>query len=773
MGTAVIYPMALLRVADYLQIDRQRAPAVLLQLRKPQSPVSVREWQKHRAVQDIAPAIDPRGKMVTVSTTLGLSLYLQVRELLEGLQSEMDHSTAVLDEVYGTLTELKLNQLSLSTRRIYSNLRSPAYRNSLPYVPNQTGFTADPHVLTLLVEPLYGKHPSVGVRELIQNSADAVCELRAWCEARRLAVQSLDLPILDGDVLVDFVKRNDDSWFLQVRDRGIGMSAETIQNYFLRAGASFRRSSEWAKEFLDEQGQPRVLRTGRFGIGAFAVFLLGPSFKLWTRHAGADRSMGYMIEASANSQLIEIKRVDGLQIGTTIEVTISDESAASLGLDKENYTGYDSIEPKIDWFCWSWPKIVKSVCRGTKRRELRAENKIPIRVKKTPPDWFVIHPQGFDAVYWSFGDGPRLSCNGLRLADPAYSLTDAYFEWPEASQLRAPVLAVVDSAANLPVTTQRYGLSGTLPFLDDLVRDVTVSFIAHALVCGPTSRVDAVSLLYTHPLVSGQYSVHDIRDIGEVGRLFSRGDLRWCATASETVPADSWLCSLLQVQSYAVCGEIVFQRYARSDIEKLRLDQTVLADCAVIPWHILVDEREFSRGRGERLPAELLWRLANEGVKALGLEPEASRVLVSTTDRFVFSSGDEDIWRQVTVPVSRGNRFETTVGTIHSPISLTALIDDLETWSAMGDRRYYDPYSKVVYAAEIRAKPEKRTPETLIAKLWNECLGPKAIPFDAAAREGLIAHGSKHPELKRHIDAWKKMKRAGSKWVLSGRDNAA
>jgi hypothetical protein len=41
MGTAVLYPMALLRVADYLQIDRQRAPAVLLRLRNPQSPVSV------------------------------------------------------------------------------------------------------------------------------------------------------------------------------------------------------------------------------------------------------------------------------------------------------------------------------------------------------------------------------------------------------------------------------------------------------------------------------------------------------------------------------------------------------------------------------------------------------------------------------------------------------------------------------------------------------------------------------------------------------------
>lgn len=67
MGSAVLYPMVLLRVADYLQIDRQRAPAVLLQLRDPQSPVSIREWAKHQAVlkigQDMA---NPSGVRVTV-----------------------------------------------------------------------------------------------------------------------------------------------------------------------------------------------------------------------------------------------------------------------------------------------------------------------------------------------------------------------------------------------------------------------------------------------------------------------------------------------------------------------------------------------------------------------------------------------------------------------------------------------------------------------------------------------------------------------------------
>jgi molecular chaperone HtpG len=124
----------------------------------------------------------------------------------------------------------------------------------------------------------------VGVRELTQNAVDAVCEPKAWCATHGKSVDSLDLPEQDGDVLIEFIKRENGTWVLRVRDRGIGMQSITIQNYFLRAGASFRRSTEWAKEFLDEQGKPRVARAGRFGIGAFAVFLLA-------RRSGCRRDM--------------------------------------------------------------------------------------------------------------------------------------------------------------------------------------------------------------------------------------------------------------------------------------------------------------------------------------------------------------------------------------------------------------------------------------------------------------------------------------------------
>src|SRR5687767_10401763 len=150
--------------------------------------------------------------MVTVSNDLSLSLYLQLRDLLNDLQSEMDHSTAVLDEAYGTRTDLGMNRLSLTTRRVHSNLYSSAFRDSLPFVPEGTGFAADPNILTLLVEPLYGKSPGVGVRELIQNSVDAVQELHSWCGMRMLDVARLGLREQDCDVLVDFIRRDVGPW---------------------------------------------------------------------------------------------------------------------------------------------------------------------------------------------------------------------------------------------------------------------------------------------------------------------------------------------------------------------------------------------------------------------------------------------------------------------------------------------------------------------------------------------------------------------------------
>ena len=782
MGTAVLYPMALLRVADYLQIDRQRAPAVLLQLRNPQSPISVQEWQKHLAVQHIGPANDPRGKMVTVSSDLSLPLYLQLRELLSGLQAEMDHSTAVLDEAYGAQSTLGLDRLNLAIRRVDSNLQSPAFRDALPYVPNKTGFAADPNLLTLLVEPLYGKEPGVGVRELMQNAVDAVCELDAWCKVHDVPIDSLDLPEQEGDVMIDFIKRDDGSWFLRVQDRGIGMTSDTIQNYFLRAGASFRRSSEWSKEFLDDNGKPRLARAGRFGIGVFAVFLLGPSFKMWTRHAGTDKSMGYMVEATENSQLIEIQRVDDCCVGTKIEVEISSESAEILELEKEKYSDYTRPSKQIDWFCWDWPNVIKRVTREKKHEMLAQKYVYPIRSQTISQGWFVIYPKDFDAVYWTFLDVPRIVCNGIKIEDIREDSIygEGRFFWPSQMKFRInePNIWVLDSDANLPLTIQRYSLSHKeVPFVNELARDVVLSFIAYALVCGATSQHQTFSKTHNYPLQDNKLPRYDHFNHKDIDHIYSDRHFRWCATSQGMIPADKYLCTLHNTESYLLYGKLFFPEQYYTVKDTLQLDDWFLgiassAEYVTLPWLGIISWGGINE-YDERIKnvADVMEEILDEmniinvidGETAFRIvysdcngirhysDTEASSLVYNNEKQLKFG-----IWKETQRYSSQRRWFEAQSGVDCENFNIESFIETLET--NLGDD------DGVLFVAEIR-KNNTEYPESMIAKIWNECLGTKPIPFDPVAREALIADGCKHPDLKRHIEAWQEMKRTGSKWA--------
>lgn len=59
--------------------------------------------------------------------------------------------------------------------------------------------------------------------------------------------------------------------------------------------------------------------------------------------------------------------------------------------------------------------------------------------------------------------------------------------------------------------------------------------------------------------------------------------------------------------------------------------------------------------------------------------------------------------------------------------------------------------------------------QSKLSKIWNECLGPNPIPFDPQERKDLIEKGKLHPDLKRHIEKWERMKKEGSKWVTGGK----
>jgi hypothetical protein len=114
------------------------------------------------------------------------------------------------------------------------------------------------------------------------------------------------------------------------------------------------------------------------------------------------------------------------------------------------------------------------------------------------------------------------------------------------------------------------------------------------------------------------------------------------------------------------------------------------------------------------------------------------------------------MWKETQKFSSKRRWFEARSGIDDAFFDIESFLETLEDGLGNDDG--------VLFVAEI--KPAKvDTPESMLAKVWNECLGPRAIPFDPVARAALIAEGCKHSELKRHIEAWQEMKRTGSKWA--------
>jgi molecular chaperone HtpG len=780
-GSAVVYPMALLRVADYLQIDSSRAPAVLLQLHNPQSPRSIQEWANHGKVAGVGPGSTARSKFVTVRSGLTLELYLLLKELLSNIQSEIDHATVVLDDVYGTRFDLGLQKLNLQTRRVESNLKTPAFQRGFDFVPERTGFSTDPNLLTLLVEPLYGEQPGVGVRELMQNAVDAVQELQVWCKARGKTPESIGLATQDSDVLFEYIHRGDDSWLLRVQDKGIGMTAETIQNYFLRAGASFRRSSEWENEFLEKDGTPKLVRAGRFGIGAFAIFLLGSKFRIWTRHVSDTTGSGFYFEVEKNSQLIPIRCQQIGFVGTRIEVELSAETIRSLDIHELNKilkTGHlDVSRPvqKVDWYGLELPTVAQVIIEAEDRIPIRRRYNFSYEELDSAPYFFSILAEGFDSIYWSFKDKPNLICNGMLVSPPGNDFV--HIDW-SVGFLRVPSLIVSDGRNNLPLTTQRYSLQkNKLPFENELARDVVLSFIAHALICGPKDQKESLFKCKKHPLqgaLDAESKLQMAKDGYNSSTVIFHGSkieflenmiVAWCVNSVGFFPSDPWFFSVLKISSQIVFGRITQSNFPDQIPSIPFVTPEVGLRQAIMPRNLVADSNF-----GTELMPLVLTNLVFNGSLLRKRKVSASQVLASVDLKCNFFAELEkheglpeniriDVWTEQSSSTSRHVLYAHT-GPETNAGYLQQMLQDFEAASSVSE------LAEALYVAEIYSEPEILEPVSLLSQLWLECLGAQAIPFDPDARQALIEEvRKKHSDLDRHLSAWEEMKSTDSIWA--------
>ena len=118
---------------------------------------------------------------------------------------------------------------------------------------------------------LYGNDLAAALRELIANAADAI-------RARRVT----DPRPSDWGAIRVVVGKDEEKWWLEVEDNGIGMSEEVLKGPLLDFGSSYWRSDLARREHPGLISSP-FDPTGVFGIGFFSIFMLGDRIRVITR----------------------------------------------------------------------------------------------------------------------------------------------------------------------------------------------------------------------------------------------------------------------------------------------------------------------------------------------------------------------------------------------------------------------------------------------------------------------------------------------------------
>lgn len=476
LNTHVPFLMLVLRIADYIQIHSERAPQKLLSIKGLVSPISKGEWKKHHAILEINQAhTDPEALYIDAEPSDAIT-FESLARLFSDIQRELDMSWSVLGEVYGRYNPL--SNLGITIRRIRSSLDdydSFLAQKKPNYIPKVLKFkTADSEMMELLIVPLYGDNPGIGIRELMQNAIDACIELKD----SEIKKQTRTNPDVSEDICVHLYDLGEKGGNLEIIDRGIGMTLDVVENYFLNIGASFRNSDRWKKEH-ETNGHSNVYRTGRFGIGLLAAYLLGEELTVETRHISQEPAMGLKFSCRKGSSLITVSNIEK-DYGTKISIALSSKTVKKLREKPEDW----------DWFCLESPKVVRKISIE-KEKTLSQERLVPNIDSTLEDTWHRLYAPGFDDVTWTYqpiskdryyyGKSTSLICNGIIITDRLTILGLDISEELRIIDMSCPSLVVFDQDGRLPINLERNDLvNWRIPFIDELAADLS-EFLAKNL----------------------------------------------------------------------------------------------------------------------------------------------------------------------------------------------------------------------------------------------------------------------------------------------------
>lgn len=306
----LLLPCLLLRLADIADFDASRTPRIVfhqlglegaasLGLGELDGAVGISrgEWQKHLAVDGWSWSGGDDGDLVySASDCPHPAVEKAIRRFCADIGGEFEAAERILRGMTGYGAREWL--------RIPREVRPAVTPRG--YAFHDIEFKLQAHEVTelLLGTALYGD-PELCIRELLQNALDAVQlrELRHKLKLK-LADEGIDAPP-EVDACEGWIKAERDkpkielTWgrdaasgreWIEVRDRGTGMTLDQITRYLSALGKSYYKSAEFGAEarLMREHG---LIATpiSQFGIGILSCFMIAECMEVRTCPCGRDQ----------------------------------------------------------------------------------------------------------------------------------------------------------------------------------------------------------------------------------------------------------------------------------------------------------------------------------------------------------------------------------------------------------------------------------------------------------------------------------------------------
>lgn len=281
----------ILRLSDILDFDAKRTPAILYSHLYVRNPVSIKEWNKHRAVDDweISPDLIQFSAKCTHP-----AIEASIHEFCNLIDHELtlcNNIIAILNDYNKTKNReiitkfpFKVNREKIVTKKNIQNQPLYIYRDT------QFNLSKRQVIELLMGTKLYG-NPEVALRELLQNSIDA-CLLRQ-------AQESNWKNLYNPEIQVKYYTENKEC-ILEIDDNGTGMDQYIIDNYYSKVGSSFYKSTDFFN--LKSESNADFTPTSRFGIGILSCFMVADTLIVDTKRVYAPHKSSEALNISVEGQ---------------------------------------------------------------------------------------------------------------------------------------------------------------------------------------------------------------------------------------------------------------------------------------------------------------------------------------------------------------------------------------------------------------------------------------------------------------------------------------